>query len=488
MGVKYMYTLRRQGWLKHWDFILVDTLALVLAYFTACWIHFGTPNFFGQSSLVTMFWFLILLNLIAIIFFHTLTGVLRRRNRYEVTGILKQELIVGTLFISILYFTHTSEAYSRGILLYVGVIYFFYDLLGRYLLKRELRQRMFDDSGPNLLIVTSSPRAEEVITSLSGHNYNMYNLSGVILLDKDRVGEKILGVPVVANDEGCLEYITRNWIDEIFLVPGPDVEFNEELYNDLLETGLTVHVDLGHMYGDKGPIRIVENLGDFTVMTTSLNYMTIGQAIWKRTMDILIGLVGTGLTGIITVFLGPSIYIKSPGPIFFSQERVGQNGKTFKMYKFRSMDLNAEEKKKELMAQNRVSDGLMFKMDFDPRIIGNEILPDGTKKTGIGEFIRKTSLDEFPQFWNVLKGDMSIIGTRPPTMDEWNKYELYHRSRLVIKPGLTGMWQVSGRSEITDFEEVVKLDREYIMDWSPLLDVKIFFKTIQTVLKREGSM
>ena len=130
----------------------------------------------------------------------------------------------------------------------------------------------------------------------------------------------------------------------------------------------------------------------------------------------------------------------------------------------------------------------MFKLDFDPRVIGNKILPDGTHKTGIGDFIRRTSLDEFPQFFNVLRGDMSLVGTRPPTVDEWEKYELHHRSRMSIKPGITGMWQASGRSDITDFEEVVKLDTEYIENWSIGLDVKILLKTVTSVLKSEGSV
>ena len=149
--------------------------------------------------------------------------------------------------------------------------------------------------------------------------------------------------------------------------------------------------------------------------------------------------------------------------------------------------MDAEERKAELMSQNKMSDGRMFKLDFDPRVIGNKILPDGTRKTGIGEFIRKTSLDEFPQFWNVLIGDMSLVGTRPPTVDEWEKYEMHHRSRLAFKPGLTGMWQVSGRSNITDFEEVVRLDTEYIKKWSPGLDIKILFKTVAVVLGKVGS-
>ena len=158
------------------------------------------------------------------------------------------------------------------------------------------------------------------------------------------------------------------------------------------------------------------------------------------------------------------------------------------MLKFRSMRMDAEAMKKDLMAQNRVSDGMMFKLDWDPRIIGNRELPDGTRKTGIGEFIRKTSLDEFPQFFNVLKGDMSLVGTRPPTLDEWEKYKLHHRARLAVKPGITGMWQANGRSEITDFEEVVKLDTEYISNWSLGLDIKIIFKTFLSVISHKGAM
>lgn len=140
------------------------------------------------------------------------------------------------------------------------------------------------------------------------------------------------------------------------------------------------------------------------------------------------------------------------------------------------------------MAQNKVSDGMMFKMDFDPRIIGNKILPDGTKKTGIGQFIRKTSIDELPQFWNILKGDMSLVGTRPPTLDEWEKYEPHHRARMSFRPGLTGLWQVSGRSNITDFEEVVKLDTQYIGEWSVKGDISILSKTILSVLKNDGAV
>ena len=144
--------------------------------------------------------------------------------------------------------------------------------------------------------------------------------------------------------------------------------------------------------------------------------------------------------------------------------------------------MDAEERKKELMAHNEMQ-GLMFKMENDPRIIGSEKGPG----KGLGNFIRKTSIDELPQFWNILKGDMSLVGTRPPTVNEYKQYDLRHKIRLSMKPGLTGMWQVSGRSEITDFEEVVRLDTEYIEKWSIWLDIRILIRTIGVVLYGKGS-
>ena len=221
--------------------------------------------------------------------------------------------------------------------------------------------------------------------------------------------------------------------------------------------------------------RNIETFGNRPVVSYSKTSIDFRQEMVKRAIDIVGSLVGLIITAVVTPFVALAIRIESPGPIFFAQERVGKNGRRFKIYKFRSMYIDAEERKKELMEKNQMS-GLMFKMDDDPRI------------TKVGKFIRKTSIDELPQFYNILIGQMSLVGTRPPTVDEFNQYNLYYKRRLSMTPGLTGMWQVSGRSSITDFDEVVKLDLEYIDNWSVGLDIKILFMTVVTVLFRRGAV
>ena len=269
---------------------------------------------------------------------------------------------------------------------------------------------------------------------------------------------------------------------------GPAAEQNgvSRLIEQCGQMAIPVHILLP--VGAMGGKSFVEKVYGFDVLTHAANTASPLQLLLKRGADLAGGLVGSLAAVLIILIVGPLIKIASPGPILFRQERIGLNGKHFRMLKLRSMDVDAEERKAGLQDQNSVSDGRMFKMEFDPRVIGNRILPDGTKKTGIGEFIRRTSLDEFPQFFNVLKGDMSLVGTRPPTLDEWERYELHHRARLSVRPGITGLWQVSGRSEITDFEEVVRLDTQYINNWSIGLDIRILLKTVKIVLCGRGAM
>lgn len=432
--------------------------------------------------------FVILVDLFLIILFESYKGVLRRRRYQELRSVIRQMILIELASGLYLFTVSGGHTFSRIILYLMGIIYVLLSYCTRIIWKKRLLHKMAEGGEHSLYIVTNYDLASKVIQNVKEHNYNRYNINGLILIDKDMTGKEIAGVPVVADLNNASSFICQQWVDEVFVNVDETYPYPQELIEELLEMGMPVHVNLAKVRSTPGQKQFVEAIGGYTVLTTTMNYATDRQALAKRALDILGGLVGCILTGVIFIFIAPAIYISSPGPIFFSQTRIGKNGKPFKMYKFRSMYMDAEERKAELMSQNKMSDGRMFKLDFDPRVIGNKILPDGTRKTGIGEFIRKTSLDEFPQFWNVLNGSMSLVGTRPILQDELRQYELHHRARIAIKPGITGMWQVSGRSDITDFEEVVRLDTEYINSWSFSLDIKILFKTVIMVLKREGSV
>src|SRR5919199_311332 len=193
----------------------------------------------------------------------------------------------------------------------------------------------------------------------------------------------------------------------------------------------------------------------------------------KRFLDVVGSLVGLGITAVAFIPIAIAIKLNDPGPILFSQTRLGWMGKPFKIWKFRSMYVDAEARKKELESQNQ-ADGKVFKMENDPRI------------TAVGRVLRKTSLDELPQFWNVLKGEMSLVGTRPPTPNEVDIYEVPEWQRLDVKPGMTGEWQVNGRSQVRDFEDVIRLDLKYQQNWSLMYDLKLIVKTI-TVLFNKNS-
>ncbi len=479
---------KAQGWEKHIDFILLDMICLQIAYVLAYALAGYGGNLYSVQIYRNIAIFLELADLVTIFMFETLKNVLKQGAYQDMKITVQHSGIVGALTILYLFLLQQGEDFSRLTLVLTIILYIFLTFLVRELWKQLLRKQMETGTTGSLLIVTTSDIAEEVIQNMKDHNYGRHRIAGAVILGQDRTGEIIKEIPVVANEETAPEYVCQEWIDEVLIVASKSVPYPAEMIDRLTETGVIVHMNLAQVADKTGKSQFVERVGNYTVLTTSINYATDRQLVLKRMMDIAGGLVGCLLTGIIFVFIAPVIYISSPGPIFFSQERVGKNGRRFKMYKFRSMYMDAEKRKAELMKENKMGDGKMFKLDFDPRVIGNKILPDGTKKTGIGDFIRKTSLDEFPQFFNVLKGDMSIVGTRPPLIGEVSLYELHHRARLAIKPGITGMWQVSGRSDITDFEEVVRLDREYIENWSFGLDVKILVKTVMAVFMRDGAV
>ena len=481
-----MYKTGRKGWLKHADFIILDLVVLQFSFLIACFIRHGIVNPYSKQLYLEMGMVIMLIDIACLFFLDTLKNVLKKGYYREFVGTMKNAMGVELLSIAYLFLTKEGEAYSRFIMIMMGGIYFALSYLSRIYYKKILKEKKISSTKRSMLIITSSDIGRDVVEDLQKNVVEKIEIAGIVYVDgKDN--EITEDFRIVDVDEVTM-YVCREWIDEVFIKVSDKYRIDTELIAQLEETGVVLHIAIAGNESKTGRKQIIEKMGKSTVITTTMNFFTPQQALYKRGLDIIGGIVGCILTVFLAIIFGPIIYINSPGPIFFKQVRIGKNGKKFKMYKFRSMYMDAEERKKELKEKNRIEGDFMFKMKFDPRIIGNRILENGQKKRGIGQFIRDTSIDEFPQFWNVLKGDMSLVGTRPPTEDEWNRYELHHRARLSVKPGITGMWQISGRSEITDFEEVVKLDTEYINRWSMGLDLKILVKTVIAVLNKNGSM
>ena len=380
-------------------------------------------------------------------------------------------LLCGLVLIA--FFWKKLETTSRLLTSYFFCFNIMIMYLSRVLVKVLLRRMYNDDPKKTKGILMVVEKGQEALldTFRSGLTYNVI---GTLIVDQDQVTGTVDGNEISCTLDKLVNTVVTYQIDDVvFKLPGQGQKALFELITDFEDMGANCHYALDVPTGARGNATM-EMFGEMFMATYTLRTQSTWQLVLKRVMDICGAVVGLILCGIISIFLVPAIKLDSPGPAIFSQIRIGKNGRRFKFYKFRSMYVDAEERKKELMKNNEM-DGLMFKMEDDPRI------------TKVGKFIRKTSLDEFPQFWNVLIGDMSLVGTRPPTEDEFNKYNGHYKRRLMMTPGITGLWQVSGRSSITDFDEVVKLDLEYIDNWSLLGDIKILFKTVISVIKRDGA-
>ena len=483
-----MYSKKAQGWVKHADFILLDILCMHLAFVLAYMTRHGFANPYDSSEYVNLAIVYTLVDFLILIVNRTMSDVLKRGYYRELEQTVRHVFLVTVMVALYMFSVQAGIVYSR-IMVYLLAAYYVVIAYGiRILWKKLLMQKKRDTVGAAVYFVTTAERAERVVARFRDNSINKAQIQGICILDRDSVGQSVAGIPVNANRDTVVNHLCDKWVDEVFISIPETMAQPADLISDFAEMGIVVHVEMEELITEHWQHQVIEEVAGATVRTVSMTMATPLQSVMKRTLDIIGALVGCLLTLVLVVVIGPVIYIKSPGPIFFSQIRVGKNGRKFKLYKFRSMYLDAEARKAELMAQNRVQGGLMFKLDYDPRIIGCEKLPDGTIRKGIGNFIRDWSLDEFPQFFNVLKGDLSLCGTRPPTVDEWEKYELHHRARLAIKPGITGLWQISGRSNITDFEQVVELDKKYIREWSMGLDFRILLQTVKVVLGKEGSM
>lgn len=472
------------SWLKHWDFILLDMLILEIAFMLTCSARLGWQNPFHDTLYTSTGIVVLLAGFCAAFFLNGYTGIMRRGRFQELIAAIKYICFVCACEGIFLFMSKNASLFPRGAFLGFVALSLVLTYTERLLWKKYLlthHKVLYRKKG--LLFLTTKALAEKTLQTALANTYNELAILGLILLDDDScVGQEVEGIPVVCRAMDLPDYILNGWVDGIVVNADREELLPDELMEQLVEMGVTVYRRIADA-DSANNCQQVEKVAGYVVLSTSMHVVSAQQMMAKRALDICGGIVGMLLTAIFTVIFGPAIYLSSPGPIFFSQIRVGKNGRFFKMYKFRSMYMDAEQRKQDLMEKNQM-DGLMFKLDADPRIIGSG--PDGTKK-GIGWFIRKTSIDEFPQFWNVLKGDMSLVGTRPPTLDEWEHYGYYHRGRMAVKPGLTGLWQVSGRSDITDFEEVVRLDKEYIRTWSFGLDIKLLMKTVGVVLTGRGS-
>lgn len=476
---KYQYTL----------LFLVDALALVCSCAAATltfgvWLNAIPATFTGQSY-TQFFVVLVIAFLVTFSMFKQDEDFTRRSVRTETIRAWQFNGILAAVLALLMVMTKSEVADSRflflGLILWNVILFQLFHAALKWYLKRPGLPRMSVLVG----VLTTVERAPALIADLRKDWTK--DVHGIALLDAqpDEVGGMIEGVPVRAAFEDFLAWVRRDSLDEVYFdVPYDSGQSLLPYLKELESMGLDIHFNvplLEQLYSDEAPRAVARrrptnlerHAGSYMVSLSSTHH-DLRDMVLKRAMDIVGSIVGLVISVPIIALVAVPLKLESPGPLFFKQKRVGLNGRFFYIYKLRSMYMDAEERKKELMAKNEMN-GLMFKMTDDPRI------------TKVGKFIRKTSIDELPQFYNVLLGDMSLVGTRPPTVDEYQQYESHHKRRLSMKPGITGMWQVSGRSNIEEFEDVVRMDVEYIDNWSLTLDIKILLKTVWVVFAGRGA-
>ena len=468
---------RKSRLLETYSLILIDLLCVIAALATALVLRFGdvqkalsTPVHYTVG--IYMMLFSVLYNVMA----DWNRGFFKRGYFVEFIAIIKYDVVMMAAIACIMYVTHVAGDYSRLTFGFFAVTNLIYTMAAHCAFKAfMLKYYRKSSSSDKVMIVTEADYAEDILKRIKASGSWDYEVTALAILDSDFEGEEIMGIPVVAGKHDLFDVSRQMPLDQVFMyLPGMPAKEVRAYILDFQSMGVICHYNV-----EMKELNLAgKTAGDFAgyaVMTFSMQYFDYRRMIVKRFVDILGGLVGSIITIVLTPFVALAIKIESRGPVFFAQTRIGKNGRRFKIYKFRSMYMDAEERKKELAEQNEMADGLMFKMENDPRI------------TKVGKFIRKTSIDEFPQFFNILRGDMSLVGTRPPTVDEFEQYSNHYRRRMSITPGLTGMWQVKGRGKVTEFEDVVKMDLDYIDHWSLSLDMKIMFQTVWVVLFGRGA-
>lgn len=466
---------QKQRIIQNYVFLALECACILLSFTLAVFTR-GTENYLAYSRTYhTVIACILFLHLLSYYLFDRNTDIFSHGLYMEFISILKYNLVLLLILGFFLYVSKLADDFSRLVFGY----FFFYNIiltyLGHLLLKKYFISVYRKSSGSNkVFVITTSDQAEMVLRKIASSFEWSFEVTGVALLDKEMVGSQIFSIPVIASEKDLYEQFKTKVVDEVLIhLPNHSKDAVEELIINLEHMGVTVHVNIDY-FNNVIAHKTTEIFAGFTVLTYEASTFDYRRLLIKRMIDILGSLIGLAITLILTPFIALAIKLDSKGPVFFVQKRVGKNGRYFRLYKFRSMYIDAEARKKDLLEQNEIS-GPMFKVEHDPRV------------TKVGAFLRRTSLDELPQFYNILIGNMSLVGTRPPTVDEFKQYALDYRRRLSIKPGLTGLWQVSGRSDITDFKEVVRLDLEYIDNWSLTLDIRILLMTFWVVIMKKGA-
>ncbi len=351
----------------------------------------------------------------------------------------------------------------------IALLYIF-----RILSKKDINFKSVLFTFRSILIIGTGKRAKHFIELINKNPDWGINVIGLVDMSPAVKGEIINGHKVIGSFDDIPEIIHTNIVDEVvFIVPHSSLNEIEEMMYFCESEGLTVNL-AADLFEFKFAKTKQTDLHGFPLLTFESIPGKLGHLMLKRLFDFIFSGIALILLAPIFAIIAIIVKITSKGPVFFRQERSSLQGRKFMFYKFRTMVIDAESRLRDILSDNEM-EGPVFKMTNDPRV------------TKVGKWLRKFSIDELPQLWNVVKGDMSLVGPRPPIPAEVDNYDNWQRRRLSMRPGITCLWQISGRSEITDFNEWMKLDLEYIDKWSLGLDFKIFLKTIPAVLFKTGA-
>ena len=457
--------------------IFADLSLVIFSFFAA---YYFRANFLSGDVQGIREYYWVLLPAIPVWYYllakHKLYESIRQISFFDlIYRVFIVHILSGTTLAALILF-FDRDFYSRQLFLTFVVTSFLLILAARIFIKYILgyvRRKGFNYR--QLLIVGARKRAQEFIKLVENHEDWGLRVLGVLQVDAGPLRHEVSGYKVVGRLDDMADCCKRYHVDEVVFCLDKDQVVNIEKHlQDLEELGITVRMvlDFYKVARYKRDLSFFEK--DIPILTFHTKSLNAQELFIKRILDILGAIVGCLLLLFLLPLVALGIKLESPGPIFYSQTRIGESGRPFRIWKFRSMHMDADLQKSRFESQNEMC-GPIFKLKNDPRI------------TSVGKILRVTSIDELPQFWNVMKGEMSLVGTRPPTPNEVEEYENWHRRRISIKPGITGLWQVSGRNQIVDFDEVVKLDLHYIDNWTLGLDIRILFKTIWILLTRTGS-